>query len=204
MKSIKMTILVLILCQSLVQAQETNSITVMGEADKSTEIERYIANVEFREVIGDSYRNIKGKTVNEIAKEFAAALSKVNIDFSRFEEDEIYRLTSYAYNTSRFYFYKTASKNEVELILSQSMEGVINTKVDIISKELTSEQIGKLNKEAIDDARNTATQIANNIGRTVGKIIQIETPQSNKYKYYSTTEIKEPSKYYVKVVFALE
>ncbi len=203
MKSIKMTILVLILCQSLVQAQETNSITVIGETDTKSEIERYIVNVEFSEVVGDTYRNIKAKTANEIVKEFAAALSKVNIDFSRFEQDETYRM-SYGYFSSRLYFYKTTSKEEVERILTQRMEGATNIKVDIIAKELTYEQIGKLNADAIDDARNTATLIAENVGRTIGKIIQIEVPQSNKYKYYNTAEVKEPSKYYVKVVFALE
>ncbi|WP_299900219.1 SIMPL domain-containing protein [uncultured Aquimarina sp.] len=180
-----------------------NSITVIGETNMQPEINEYIVNVEFREIVGDSYRNIKGKTVDDVAKEFAASLSKVNIDFSRFEEDQLYRITSYSYNTSRFYFYKTTSLDEVKLVLSQSMEGVTNTKVDIISKEMTDEEMGKLSKDAIDDARNAATKIAENIGGNIGEIIKIEN-HNNKQKYFNSMAIKTPIKYYVTVTFSLK
>lgn len=203
MNYIKKILFIFILCHGFLNAQQEHSISVIGEANKTNEIDNYIVNVEFREVIGDNYRNVKGKTVPQLEKEFAAILSKVNIDFSRFEEDTMYRVTSYAYTTSSFYFYRTTSLDEVKQIISQKLEGVTNTKVDIIAKEMTNEQIGKLSKEAVDDARNTANQIAVNIGRKIGKIVQIENP-NNKYKYYNTVAIKEPKKYYVKVTFSLE
>ncbi|GAA0713878.1 hypothetical protein GCM10009430_06240 [Aquimarina litoralis] len=203
MRSIKITILILLVCQTILNAQKMNSITVIGEANIQTETKEYIVNVEFREIVGDSYRNIKGKTVDDVAKEFAASLSKVNIDFSRFEEDELYRITSYSYNTSRFYFYKTTSLDEVKLVLSQSMEGVTNTKVDIISKEMTHEEMGRLSKDAIDDARNSATKIAENIGGNIGEIIKIEN-HNNKQKYFNSMAIKTPIKYYVTVTFSLK
>lgn len=203
MRSIKIAILILLLCQTTLNAQKTNSITVIGEAILQSEIKEYIINVEFREIVGDSYRNIKGKTVDDVAKEFAASLSKVNIDFSRFEEDEMYRITSYSYKTSRFYFYKTTSLDEVKLVLSQSMEGVTNTKVDIISKEMTNSEIGTLSKDAIDDARNTAVKIAENVGGNVGEIIKIEN-HNNKQKYFNSIAIKTPIKYYVTVTFSLK
>ncbi|WP_299259299.1 SIMPL domain-containing protein [uncultured Aquimarina sp.] len=199
----KKILFILLLCHSFLSAQQEHSISVIGETNKTNEIENYIVNVEFREVIGDNYRNIKGKTTSELEKEFAAALSKVNINFSRFEEDLMYRVTSYAYTTSSFYFYKTSSFDEVKKIISQKVEGVTNTRVDIIAKEMTNEQIAKLSKEAIDDARNTANQIVTNIGRKIGKIIQIDNP-NNKYKYYNSVAVKEPTKYYVKVTFSLE
>ncbi|WP_405208993.1 SIMPL domain-containing protein [Aquimarina sp. LLG6339-5] len=203
MNFIKKIFFTLILCHGFLQAQQQNSISVIGEANKTNEIDTYIVNVEFREVIGDNYRNTKGKTVSELEKEFAAALSKVNINFSRFEEDIMYRISSYAYTTSSFYFYKTASLDEVKKIINQKIEGVTNTKVDIIAKEMTNEQIGKLTKEAVDDARKTADQIVTNIGKKIGDVIQIENP-NNKYKYYNVMGLKEPTKYYVKVIFSLE
>ncbi|WP_299182061.1 SIMPL domain-containing protein [uncultured Aquimarina sp.] len=203
MNLIKKIFIVFILCQGFLNAQQQNSISVIGETNKTNEIDSYIVNVEFREVIGDNYRNIKGKTVSELEKEFAAALSSVNIDFSRFEEDIIYRISSYAYMTSSFYFYKTTSLDEVKKIISHKIEGVTNTRVDIIAKEMTNEQIGKLSKEAVNDAKKTADQIATNIGKKVGDVIQIENP-NNKYKYYNVVTLKEPEKYYVKVTFSLE
>ncbi|MBQ4801526.1 SIMPL domain-containing protein [Aquimarina sp. MMG015] len=206
MNLIKKILIVFILCQGFLNAQQQNSISVIGEANKTNEINTYIVNVEFREVIGYKNRNninIKSKTVSELEKEFAAALSKVNINFSRFEEDIMYRISSYDYTNSSFYFYKTTSLDEVKKIISQKIEGVTNTKVDIIAKEMTNEQIGKLTKEAVDDARKTADQIAINIGKKVGDVIQIENP-NNKYKYYNAVAVKEPTKYYIKVVFSLE
>lgn len=203
MRSIKITICILLVCQTILNAQKMNSLTVIGEANTQSEIKEYIVNVEFREIIGDSYRNIKGKTVDDVAKEFAASLSKANIDFSRFEEDELYRITSYSYNTSRFYFYKTTSLDEVKLVLSQSMEGVTNTKVDIISKEMTDEEMGKLSKDAIEDARNAATKIAENIGGNIGEIIKIEN-HNNKQKYFNSIATKTPIKYYITVTFSLK
>ncbi|WP_299435733.1 hypothetical protein [uncultured Aquimarina sp.] len=194
MSFIKKILLVFILCHGFLYAQQEHSISVFGEADKINEIETYIVNVEFRDVIGDTYRNIKGKTVSELEKEFAAALSKENI---------MYRISSYAYTTSAFYFYKTTSLDEVKKIISKKIEGVTNTKVDIIAKQMTNEQIGTLSKEAVNDARNTANQIAVNIGKKVGEIIQIEN-LNNKYKYYNVVAVKEPTKYYVKVTFSLE
>lgn len=203
MKNIQSFTLLFFLGLTSLMAQQKNTITVTGEAIKTIEIEKYIINIEFREVIGDNYRNIKGRTVDQLRKEFASELSKVNIDFSSFEEDIMYHITSHTYNTSAFYTYETNSLTEVQHIISQKMEGITNSRVDIIAKELTNEKISILSKNAIDDAREIAQAIASKIGKNIGNITQIENT-NNKYRSFYSGRVKEPLKYYVKVTFLLE
>ena len=184
-------------------AQQQNSITVFGETLNDIKIKEYIINIEFREIVSDNYRNVDGKTIDELKKAYASALSKVNIDFSQFEEDLLYRITSYSYNTSEFYLYQTSSLDEVQRVLSQKMEGVTNVRVDILAEELNHNRIGELSKKAIEDAKNQAIIIASKLQKKIGKILSIENSNYRSQVFYSG-RMKEPTKYQVKVTFLLE
>ncbi|NMH89142.1 SIMPL domain-containing protein [Flavivirga algicola] len=204
MKRIQNLMLICILFTNIIVAQQKKSITVIGETIKTTEIEKYVVNIEFKEIISDNYQNIKGKTVSELKKEFASMLSKENINFGFFKEDVNYHLNSYLYTSSAYYFYVTTSLEEVQKILSQKMKGVDNTRVDFIAKEMTNKQIGELSKKAIDDARKSAEQIASKIGKTVGEITQIENT-NYKYEYFNVSGVRGvPLKYHIKVTFSLQ
>ena len=203
MKTIINIIALLLLSIYQMNAQQQNSITVFGETLNDIKIKEYIINIEFREIVSDNYRNVDGKTIDELKKAYASALSKVNIDFSQFEEDLLYRITSYSYNTSEFYLYQTSSLDEVQRILSQKMEGVTNVRVDILVEELNHNQIGELSKKAIEDAKNQAIIIASKLQKKIGKIITIENSNYRSQVFYSG-RMKEPAKYQVKVTFLLE
>ncbi|RZS99548.1 SIMPL domain-containing protein [Aquimarina brevivitae] len=203
MKSIKTITLILFLSLCVMNAQQKNTITVFGETIKKNKIKDYIVNIEFREIYPDNYRNVDGKTIDQVKKEYASALSKVNIDFSQFEEDVLYRLSSYAYNTSEFYIYHTNSMDEVKRILSQKVEGVINTRVDVYAEELSDKEIGELCKKATEDAKSQAMIIASNIGRKIGKVVAIENSNHRNQGFYIGS-MKQPTKYHIKVTFLLE
>ncbi|WP_299246909.1 SIMPL domain-containing protein [uncultured Aquimarina sp.] len=203
MKYIQNLCILFVFCYSSVNAQQQNSITVFGETIKIIEIEKYLITVEFREIVGDNYTNVSAKSIAELKKEYASMLSKVNINFDQFKEDVYYNITSTLYNYSSQYYYETSSLEEVKRIISQKMKGIGSARVDIISKEISNEQIAALNKKAIDDARARAQQIASKVGKKAKEVIRVED-LNYKYDYFNSVGIKKPSKYYVKVTFSLE
>lgn len=192
------------MCTAPVFGQQSNStITVMGECSKKVDIEQYIIHVEFREIVADGYQNIESKNIAQLTTEYKHKLSNVGVDFDKFEENVLYRIASIAYTTQSYYFYTTKSLDEVKRILAQKMKGVTITWVDIIAKEKTNEDMMVLNKKAILDARDKATQIAESINKKIGDIQSIED-SSYKHQYYNSTRSKESQKHYVKVIFTLE
>ncbi|MDH7446254.1 SIMPL domain-containing protein [Aquimarina sp. 2201CG14-23] len=199
----KNLIFILIFSVNAMFAQQKNTIMVAGEATKTIAIEKYVVNVEFREIMADTYQNIKPQNLEELKKEYASMLSKIGVDFSQFQENALYRVTSGQYNTTTYYYYTANSIEEVQKIISLRMKGVTSTWVDIVSKEKTTMEIAALNKKAIENAKDKANAIAKNIDKKIGEILNIEDVNYQQHLYYPSKPT-ESLKYYIKVTFLLE
>ncbi|MBW1298878.1 SIMPL domain-containing protein [Aquimarina litoralis] len=198
----KYLLFILTFCVNISVAQDKSTITVIGEATKTININNYVVNVEFREIFADNYGNSEAKSVEQLEKEYASMLSKEGVDFSKFREDLMYRITSHEYTNARFYFYVTTSLEEVRKILSKKMKGS-NSRIDIIAKQMTNEESSVLTNFAIEDAKDKAQKIVEKLNKRIGTIKTIEDINYKTQNYYSN-RIKEPIKYHVKVTFEIE
>ncbi len=194
----------MLLCiSSIVAQQKEPTITVAGETVKEIKVKEYVINIELKEVLADGYQNIESRSLKEVVESYQEMMQGIGVDFKKFEENLLYRITSSYYNKSEYYFYTTSSIDEVQKIISQKMKGLANTWVDIISKDLTNTEIGALNQKAIADAKDRATEIAKTINKRVGAILYIEDINQKRNGFYFN-KAKEPIKHQIKVTFALE
>ncbi|GAA4109094.1 hypothetical protein GCM10022393_05490 [Aquimarina addita] len=200
----KVSTTLLLICLIPVFGQEQkNTITVTGECIKNIEIEKFIVNVEFNEIVADAYQNLEAQSLKELQLQFSTMLQKQGINFDKFEEKKLYRITSGQYRTASYFFYATSAVEEVEKIVSIKMKGLRNTWVDVVAKEKTNQELAELHKRALADAQERALLIANVSNKKIGNITYIEDV-NYKYQYISSSKEKEPAKYYIKVTFGLE
>ncbi|MBG6133152.1 hypothetical protein IWQ47_004514 [Aquimarina sp. EL_43] len=199
----KLILILLISTVPMFGQQQNNTISVIGECSKKVDIEKYIINVEFREVMADGYQNIESKSISQLKEDYKNKLNTIGVDFEKFKENVLYKITSTGYGAQAYYFYVTKSLDEVKKIHAQKMKGVTITWVDVIAKEKTNEEMMVLNKKAIQDARGKATRIAGSINKKVGSIQSIKDT-NYKQQYYNVNKSQELQKHYITVTFVLE
>ncbi len=198
----KLILILFIFATPLFAQQPTNTITVIGEAIQETiEIEKYNITIEIKEVLADGYTNLETISIPQLVNNYKSKLNNLGLNFNELKENTVYNNTN-TYNIFS-YTYSTSIVDNLKKVLSIKMQGITSW-VTIIGKEKTNTYIAKLNAEAIQDAKNKANLIAQNINKKVGNILSIEDTNHKQQFYLITHKPDEKEKYYVKVSFSLE
>ena len=200
----KKLVVALLLCAAPIFGQQNNTIVVIGEASKKFEIEKYIVHLEFRELVADGYQNVESKKRAQVIEEYKNKLEEINIDFKKFEYIELASLTTAAYTRSSYYDYTTASLKEAKRLFEIPMQGVTISWLEILEKKNTRSDLVELDKMAIEDARNRANEVANEINKKIGVIKKIESHTAKHPTVFNSSKLHQLQKHYVKVTFALE
>ncbi len=186
-------------------AQDMNTITVSGTANKQVSIDKYHISISLKEVIADGYQNLEPMSLAEVTDAYKTKLNSVGIDFGKFVQNDAFGMyASYSETTDYGYYnYTTTVGEEVKKIIKNKTRGVTIYSVEILAKDKTNTELSTLANAAIEDAKITAQKIANGMGKKLGSIVKV-TDSNGKAQYMDTYKPNLPQKHTVSVTFSIE
>lgn len=205
MKKLVFIVLTVLTITSAIAQETSETITVTGETNTQTGIERYLITVSLKQIVPDGYQQLEPKSLDEVKQTYRDKLKSVGVDFNKFQKNVVYRLyASYSDVTDiEYYNYNATSEEEAMKIITQKVSGLTIVQVEAKAKEQTNTQWADLTLKAIEDAKVKAQKTASSLGKTLGKIKKIENSSTNT-QYVNITNPREVQKHYVTVTFALE
>lgn len=199
-----MYIMVLLFAIPLIAQEKNNTITVIGETEKTVVGNTYTILVSLQQVT-EGYHGAELMSLSKVKATYTHKLGDLGIDFSRFRRNTLYEF-SVSFSEKRetaYYYFKTTNKEDVRKITKLNLSGVSIINVEILPKKLTNEELAKLSNEAIEDARQTANATAKKMSKTIGDILTV-VDSNTKTQYINSYGTTPSQLHTVTVVFELK
>ena len=159
---------------SSIAQDNRNTITVVGETETAVEGSSYTILISLQQIlVYEGQGEVEVASINEVKNNYINKLGEMGVDFSRFRRSEYYEFAS-SYGQSRiteYYYLKTENKDDIRKVISLKLAGTTIVNTEIEAKKLTSDQLVKLAKKAMDNAKEKAEKIAKKMNKNIGEIV---------------------------------
>ncbi|WP_055437561.1 SIMPL domain-containing protein [Lacinutrix algicola] len=180
---------------SAIAQEHRNTITVVGETETSVEDNSYTILISLQQIlVYEGQGEVEVASVSEVKNNYINRLGDLGIDFSRFRRSTYYEFAS-SYGQGRvteYYFLKTTNKEEVRKIINLKLAGTSIANTEIEAKKLTKDELVKLAKKAMDNARDKAEALAKKMNKTVGEIVSLVDQNTSEQhaQSYGTSKVQ--------------
>ncbi len=205
MKKLILIILLTVITPGISQ-ENLQTITVLGEANKHLEVDRYFLTISLKQIVSNGGQQVESKSLLQVEQIYKDKLKDIGVDFSKFQKSVLGQLYM-AYseeNEVSYYNYVSTSEEEILKILKQRMNGLAIRRILVDAKEKTNEEWASLTFLAIEDAKMKAQKTADLLNKKLGEIIKIESSETKMQYIADTYRADEIQKHHVKVTFAIE
>ncbi len=154
-------------CQS-----DDNKIRVNGHAQQKFEFVGLILDLTITQVERNEYQKTHQQSINEVKKQFQEILKPMGYDTSQLKE-KFPPYNYYQQNKSESYRLLVNSKEDVQHLYAQNLPGVKYNQIKYTFDQNEVHDELSLTKQAMEEAYERATFVAENLGKKVGKVIDI-------------------------------
>lgn len=137
------------------------------------------------------YAGLAYTSVQEMKDDFIQKLVQKGIDTKQITEDEIDYITIGKAGNGTSLLFNSNDEQSFKRFLNTSMPGSYVSNIRF-KRSLLNKTAAQIEKEAFDDAEMKAKQLANQIGRKIGKIIRIDAPvllTESQWAYYALDDL---------------
>ncbi len=160
-------------------AQSTDRfIRIVGNASQEFKADQMAVYFTVTEIQPNEYRQIRYKPVEEVYGELVAELQKIGFGESSLEKDRSTAFAKYQKTRSESYQLAVNSQTELDRLAGIEVEGAIIKNVLYLFKNPGYEAEEEMALAAIKDARRKAERLATEVGKKLGKILNIDDKSS--------------------------
>jgi uncharacterized protein YggE len=183
---------------------EDRFIKILGNASQSFEATAMNINLTLTEVARDEYRQVRYKSIEDVTTEVNTELAKIGLSLTK-NAAEVFPPQSHYNSTPQIgYNLDVDDIAQAKQVYALQVQGLKVNNYNFVFDSNLKINEDQLAFEALKDAKRKATALANEIGKKVGKVLNIEDRSSGTMRAPSNGRNNEHSvRYGITVTYEL-